>query len=169
MYDGILNVYKEPGYTSFDVVAKLRGILHQKKIGHTGTLDPQAEGVLVICLGKATKLCDILPDHDKEYVADLLLGVTTDTEDMTGTVLKRSAVTVTEEEVSRALLSFLGSYEQIPPMYSAIKVNGRKLYELAREGTIVERQPRPVTIYELEMMNIQLPRVTFRIRCSRRP
>ncbi len=167
MYDGILNVYKEPGYTSFDVVAKLRGILHQKKIGHTGTLDPQAEGVLVICLGKATKLCDILPDHDKEYVADLLLGVTTDTEDMTGTVLKRSAVTVTEEEVSRALLSFLGSYEQIPPMYSAIKVNGRKLYELAREGTIVERQPRPVTIYELEMMNIQLPRVTFRIRCSR--
>ena len=167
MYDGILNVYKEPGYTSFDVVAKLRGILHQKKIGHTGTLDPQAEGVLVICLGKATKLCDILPDHDKEYVADLLLGVTTDTEDMTGTVRKRSAVTVTEDEVSRRLLSFLGTYEQIPPMYSAIKVNGRKLYELAREGTVVERQPRPVTIRELEIMDIQLPRVTFRIRCSR--
>lgn len=167
MYDGILNVYKEPGFTSFDVVAKLRGILHQKKIGHTGTLDPQAEGVLVVCVGKATKLCDILPEHDKEYEAVLLLGVTTDTEDMTGKVLKQAEVTASSEEVQAVIQSFIGSYEQIPPMYSAIKVNGQKLYELAREGKAIERQPRPVTIYELEIRDIQLPRVVFRIKCSR--
>lgn len=167
MYDGILNVYKEPGFTSFDVVAKLRGILHQKKIGHTGTLDPQAEGVLVVCVGKATKLCDILPDHDKEYEATLLLGVTTDTEDMTGEVLKRSEVTVSNEVVQAVMQSFIGSYEQVPPMYSAIKVNGQKLYELAREGKVIERQPRPVRIYELEIKEIQLPRVVFGIKCSR--
>ena len=167
MYDGILNVYKEPGFTSFDVVAKLRGILHQKKIGHTGTLDPQAEGVLVVCVGKATKLCDILPDHDKEYEATLLLGVTTDTEDMTGEVQKRSDVTATEEEVQAVIQSFIGSYDQVPPMYSAIKINGQKLYELARQGKVVERQPRPVTIYELEIKDIRLPRVVFRIKCSR--
>lgn len=167
MYDGILNVYKEPGYTSFDVVAKLRGILHQKKIGHTGTLDPQAEGVLVICLGKATKLCDILPDHDKEYEATLLLGVTTDTEDTTGEVQKQSEVTVSEEAVQAVMESFVGSYEQVPPMYSAIKVNGQKLYELARQGKVVERQPRPVTIYTLDIIEMALPRVVFRIKCSR--
>lgn len=167
MYDGILNVYKEPGYTSFDVVAKLRGILRQKKIGHTGTLDPQAEGVLVICVGKATKLCDILPDHDKEYEATLLLGVTTDTEDMTGEVQSQCDVTVTEEEVQTVMRSFTGSYDQVPPMYSAIKVNGQKLYDLARQGKVVERQPRPVMIYELDIREIQLPRVVFRIKCSR--
>lgn len=167
MYDGILNVYKEAGFTSFDVVAKLRGILHQKKIGHTGTLDPQAEGVLVVCVGKATKLCDILPDHDKEYEATLLLGVTTDTEDTTGRILEQQPVEVTEAEVRAAILSFQGTYEQIPPMYSAIKINGRKLYELARQGEVVERQPRTVTIYDLEIMRIQLPKVVFRIKCSR--
>ncbi len=167
MYDGILNVYKEPGFTSFDVVAKLRGILHQKKIGHTGTLDPQAEGVLVICLGKATKLCDILPDHDKEYEATLLLGTTTDTEDTTGQILNQQEVSVTEEQVQEAILSFLGTYEQVPPMYSAIKVNGQKLYELARQGKVIERQPRPVTLYRLEILDVDLPRVVFRIQCSR--
>lgn len=167
MYDGILNVYKESGFTSFDVVAKLRGILHQKKIGHTGTLDPQAEGVLVVCLGKATKLCDVLPDHDKEYEATLLLGVTTDTEDTTGEILAQKDVTVTEEDVKAAIASFQGSYEQIPPMYSAIKVNGQKLYELARQGKVIERQPRPVTIYCLEIIELNLPRVVFRIQCSR--
>lgn len=167
MYDGILNVYKEPGYTSFDVVAKLRGILRQKKIGHTGTLDPQAEGVLVVCVGKATKLCDILPDHDKEYEATLLLGITTDTEDMTGEVQNQCDVTVTEKEVQAVIQSFAGSYEQVPPMYSAIKVNGQKLYELARQGKVIERQPRLVTIYELDIREIQLPRVVFRIKCSR--
>lgn len=167
MYDGIINVYKEPRFTSFDVVAKLRGILHQKKIGHTGTLDPQAEGVLVICLGKATKLCDILPDHDKEYEATLLLGTTTDTEDTTGQILSQQEVSVTEEQVQEAILSFLGTYEQVPPMYSAIKVNGQKLYELARQGKVIERQPRPVTLYRLEILDVDLPRVVFRIQCSR--
>lgn len=167
MYDGIINVYKEPGYTSFDVVAKLRGILHQKKIGHTGTLDPQAEGVLVVCLGKATRLCDILPDHDKEYEAVMLLGTTTDTEDMTGTVLTQMPVTVSEEAVRKTVGSFIGTYEQIPPMYSAIKVNGQKLYDLARRGQTVERKSRPVTLYTLEVLEIDLPRVRMRIRCSR--
>lgn len=170
MYNGIINVYKEAGYTSFDVVAKLRGILHQKKIGHTGTLDPAAEGVLVVCLGKATKLCDILPDHDKVYEATLLLGTTTDTEDTTGTVLRQQKVdetTYTREEVTAAVESFLGEYEQMPPMYSAIKVNGQKLYELARQGQTVERNPRLVTIYDLEIRKIELPRVVIRISCSR--
>ena len=167
MYDGVINVYKEPGYTSFDVVAKLRGILHQKKIGHTGTLDPQAEGVLVVCLGKATRLCDILPDHDKEYEAVLLLGTTTDTEDMTGTVLERKPVNVSEGAVREAVESYIGTYDQIPPMYSAIKVNGQKLYDLARQGQTVERKPRSVTIYTLEILEMDLPRVRLRIRCSR--
>lgn len=170
MYNGIMNVYKEAGYTSFDVVAKLRGILHQKKIGHTGTLDPEAEGVLVVCLGKATKLCDILPDHDKVYEVTLLLGTTTDTEDTSGTVLSRQKVdgtTYSKEEVTAAIKSFLGEYEQVPPMYSAIKVNGKKLYELARQGQIVERKPRLVTIYDLEIVDIELPRVVVRISCSR--
>lgn len=167
MYDGVINVYKESGYTSFDVVAKLRGILHQKKIGHTGTLDPQAEGVLVVCLGKATRLCDILPDHDKEYEAVLLLGTTTDTEDMTGTVLERKPVNVSEEAVREAVESYIGTYDQIPPMYSAIKVNGQKLYDLARQGQTVERKPRSVTIYTLEILEMDLPRVRLRIRCSR--
>ncbi len=167
MYDGIINVYKEPGYTSFDVVAKLRGILHQKKIGHTGTLDPQAEGVLVVCLGKATKLCDILPDHDKEYEAVLLLGTTTDTEDMDGTIISTHPVTVSEQSVKEAVEAYVGTYEQIPPMYSAIKINGKKLYELARQGQTVERTPRRVTIYRLEILGIDLPRVRLRIQCSR--
>lgn len=170
MYNGVINVYKEAGYTSFDVVAKLRGILHQKKIGHTGTLDPAAEGVLVVCLGKATKLCDIMPDHDKVYEATLLLGTTTDTEDTTGIVLSQQKVdetTYSTEEVTAAVESFLGAYRQIPPMYSAIKVNGQKLYELARQGETVERKPRLVTIYDLEIRKIELPRVVIRISCSR--
>lgn len=167
MYQGVINVYKEPGYTSFDVVAKLRGILGQKKIGHTGTLDPEAEGVLVVCLGRATKLCERLTDKDKSYVATLLLGVETDTEDMTGTVLRRHAVTVTEEEAVSTILSFVGAYEQIPPMYSAIKVNGKRLYELARKGIEVERVPRSVTIHKIEGIEVSLPTVTFRVTCSK--
>ena len=146
MYNGIINIYKEKGYTSHDVVAKLRGICKQKKIGHTGTLDPDAEGVLPVCLGKATKLCDLLTDKDKTYEACLLLGVETDTQDMTGRILKEQRVLVTEEEAEKAILSFLGEYEQIPPMYSALKVNGKKLYELAREGKTIERQAREIEI-----------------------
>lgn len=167
MLNGVIIVNKEKDFTSHDVVAKLRGILKQKKIGHTGTLDPQAEGVLPVCLGNATKLCDILTDKKKEYVATLLLGVTTDTQDMTGTVEKEAPVTADEAQVRRVVASFEGTYMQIPPMYSALKVNGKKLYELARQGKEVERQPRPVEIYELEILSMKLPEVTIRVLCSK--
>lgn len=167
MYDGIINVYKEKGYTSFDVVARLRGILKQKKIGHTGTLDPDAEGVLVVCLGKATKLCEMLTDKDKCYDAVLMLGRTTDTEDSSGKVLSETEVDVTEAEVLEAVLSFVGGYDQIPPMYSAIKVGGKKLYELARQGKEIEREPRHVEINEIEIKDINLPYVNFVISCSK--
>lgn len=165
--DGIINVYKEKGYTSHDVVAKMRGILRMKKIGHTGTLDPAAEGVLPVCLGRGTKLCDMLTDKSKTYRAVLLLGQETDTQDTTGEILKESPVEVTEEEVREAVMSFLGHYEQIPPMYSALKVGGKKLYELARAGKEVERQARPVEILEIQVEEIHLPRVTMTVSCSK--
>lgn len=167
MYHGIMNVYKEAGYTSHDVVAKMRGIFGQKKIGHTGTLDPDATGVLPVCLGAGTKLCDMLTDEDKEYVAELLLGVETDTQDMSGTVLAKREVTVTKAQVREAILHFQGTYEQVPPMYSALKVNGRKLYELAREGKEVERKARCVRINELEILKMQIPVVAIRAACSK--
>ena len=167
MINGIIIVNKETGFTSHDVVAKLRGICGQNKIGHTGTLDPAATGVLPVCLGSGTKLCDMLTDRDKEYVAELLLGVETDTQDTTGSVLRESPVTVTEEEVSRACLSFLGDYDQIPPMYSALKVDGKKLYELARAGKEVERKARRVRILELEILEMRLPVVKLRVVCSK--
>ena len=135
MIHGIINVYKEKGYTSHDVVAKLRGIVGQKKIGHTGTLDPDAEGVLPVCLGKATKVCELLTDKDKTYRAVLFLGQTTDTQDASGTVLETSDISnLNEAQVTEAVKSFVGEYAQIPPMYSALKVGGKKLYELARKG-----------------------------------
>lgn len=164
---GVINIYKEAGYTSHDVVAKLRGIFRQKKIGHTGTLDPQAQGVLPVCLGKATKLCDLLADHDKEYEAVLRLGVTTDTQDMEGTILKEEPVQVSEEEIRTCILSFQGDQMQVPPMYSALKVNGKKLYELAREGKVVERKARPVTFHQIEILWIDLPKVKIRVNCSK--
>ena len=151
MYNGVINIYKEKGFTSHDVVAKMRGILKQKKIGHTGTLDPDAEGVLPVCLGSATKLCDLLTDKEKEYEAVMRLGVVTDTQDLSGTVLKETPVTVSSEETLAAINSFVGEYGQIPPMYSALKVDGKKLYELARQGKEVERKPRQITIYEIEI------------------
>lgn len=167
MLSGIINVYKEKGYTSFDVVAKLRGILKTKKIGHTGTLDPDAEGVLPVCLGKATKVCDLLTDKDKEYEAVMLLGIMTDTEDITGRILEQKEVVVTEEEVRAAILNFVGDYMQVPPMYSALKVNGKKLCDLAREGITVERAARPVKILGIEIMSMELPRVRMRVHCSK--
>ena len=140
MYHGVLRIYKEKGYTSHDVVGKLRGILKQKKIGHTGTLDPDAEGVLPVCLGSATKLCDMLTDSDKTYETICKLGIETDTQDLSGTVLKTSDTGfVTEEQIRSAIREFIGDYEQVPPMYSALKVNGKKLYEYAREGIEIER------------------------------
>lgn len=167
MLDGIIIVYKEPGFTSNDVVAKMRGICRQKKIGHTGTLDPAATGVLPLCLGTGTKLCDMLTDKDKEYVAELLLGVTTDTQDVTGKVLAEREVPFSEEDMRAAIMSFLGKYDQIPPMYSALKVNGKKLYELAREGKEIERKPRRVEILELEILEMKLPVIRLRIQCTK--
>ena len=171
MCNGIINVYKERGFTSHDVVAKLRGICKMKKIGHTGTLDPEAVGVLPVCFGSGTKLCDMLTDWDKEYIAVLRLGVTTDTQDMTGQVLSRCGdeelEALREEQVRDAVMEFVGDYNQIPPMYSALKVGGKKLYELARAGKEVERKPRRVRIEEIEIQSVELPLVTFRIVCSK--
>lgn len=168
MLCGIINVYKEKGYTSHDVVAKLRGITGQKKIGHTGTLDPDAEGVLPVCFGKATKVSDLLTDKDKTYRAVLLLGLTTDTQDVSGTVLERRPVdALCEEEAERVILGFAGMYEQIPPMYSALKVNGKKLYELAREGKTVERKARTVQIHDIRIIRMELPRVEIEVSCSK--
>ena len=168
MIHGVINVYKEQGFTSHDVVAKLRGIVGQKKIGHTGTLDPDAVGVLPVCLGRATKLCDMLTDKDKVYEAVMLLGVETDTQDTTGQILKSSETDeLTEEQVRAAVLDFVGDYNQVPPMYSALKINGKKLYELAREGKTVERAARRVQIFDIEILSIALPRVTMKVHCSK--
>ena len=167
MIDGIINVYKESGYTSHDVVAKLRGILKQKKIGHTGTLDPEAQGVLPVCLGKATKVCDLLTDRRKTYQAVMVLGVSTDTQDMTGTVIEERPVTCSESDVRTCIRRFVGDQEQIPPMYSALKVNGKKLYELARQGIEVERRSRRITVYEISIEQVSLPEVVMTVTCSK--
>ncbi|MBY0758603.1 MULTISPECIES: tRNA pseudouridine(55) synthase TruB [Sellimonas] len=168
MIDGIINVRKEKGFTSHDVVAKLRGITRQKKIGHTGTLDPDATGVLPVCFGKATKLCDMLTEKEKAYEAVLLLGKTTDTQDISGEVKKECSVEgITQDQVRETILSFVGEYDQIPPMYSALKVNGKKLYELAREGVEIERKPRKIQIHRIEIREINLPEVRFEVWCSK--
>lgn len=167
MINGFLNIYKEQGYTSFDVVAKLRGILKQKKIGHTGTLDPMAEGVLLVCLGNATKMCELLTEKNKSYTCTMLLGSTSDTEDASGVVEKVTDCYPGESEVAQAVMGFVGDYMQIPPMYSAIKVNGKKLYELARQGQVIDRAPRPVTIHSIDIKKLELPRVTFDVVCSK--
>lgn len=165
--DGVLIVRKEKGFTSHDVVAKLRGILRMKKIGHTGTLDPEAEGVLPVVLGKATKLVELLTEKEKTYEVVMRLGLETDTQDMTGTVLQTFPVSVTEEQVIKAAESFLGERQQIPPMYSAIKVNGKKLYELAREGKAVERKARNVHFYEIKVLETALPEIRMTVTCSK--
>ena len=171
VYNGLLNVYKEPGYTSNDVVAKLRGILHQRKIGHTGTLDPDAVGVLVVCLGNGTRLCDMLTEHTKEYIAVCRLGVITDTQDMSGTILQEQQVNVTTEQLHAAVMAFVGDYDQIPPMYSAIKIGGRKLYDLAREGKEIERQPRRIHIDAIAVLDTSLLQsehiFTMEVKCSK--
>ena len=182
MHHGMLTVYKEAGYTSSDAVARLRGILRMRKIGHTGTLDPDAVGVLPMCLGNATRICELIADREKEYVAVMRLGVLTDTQDMSGEILKE----IPEEDIPAILLkspsdqaddsihrirqaaaSFTGDIDQIPPMYSAIKVNGKRLYDMARKGITVERKPRRITIYALDIEKVELPLVTMRVRCSK--
>ena len=149
-------------------MAKLRGIVGQKKIGHTGTLDPDAEGVLPVCLGRATKVCDMLTEKDKTYEAVLLLGKETDTQDISGTVLRVGETEgLTQEQVKDCVMSFVGEYDQIPPMYSALKVNGKKLYELAREGKTIERKSRKVEIKEIRILEMALPRVRMEVSCSK--
>ena len=168
MIHGIINVYKEKGFTSHDVVNKLRGIAGQKKIGHTGTLDPDAEGVLPVCLGRGTKLCDLLTDKEKAYRAVLLLGKSTDTQDITGTVLEtKSTECLTEDKVREAVMSFQGEYQQVPPMYSALKVNGQKLCDIARSGRTIERKARTVLIKEIKIRTMDLPRVEMDVTCSK--
>lgn len=170
--EGILAVYKPAGFTSHDVVAKVRRILRMKRIGHTGTLDPQVTGVLPLCLGKATRVVEYMQELPKEYQATLRLGMASDTEDLTGQIIEQvDEVSITKEQLEEVLRSFHGIISQVPPMYSAVKVDGKRLYELAREGKTVERKSREVTIYEIEMTDIRLdgpyPELSFRVLCSK--
>lgn len=170
--NGMIVIRKETGYTSNDVVARLRGILHMRKMGHTGTLDPDVVGVLPVCLGMGTKLVDLIADRDKEYECVMRLGVRTDTQDMTGQVLEQLSEHDLEErlsgqDIAAACASFVGGYDQVPPMYSAVWVNGQRLYDLARKGQVVERKARPVMIHDLTITDMQLPLVTFRVTVSK--
>lgn len=167
--NGIINVYKERGYTSHDVVAKLRGIFHQKRIGHTGTLDPEAVGVLPVCLGSATKVCEFLTDKSKTYEARVRLGVVTDTQDMTGKVLVEKPVQISQEDIQQIVSGFVGECWQTPPMYSAVKVNGKRLYELARQGMEVERKKRKITVHSCEIREFfpETSEFTMEVECSK--
>ncbi len=166
--DGILNVCKEPGWTSHDVVAHLRGMLGKRRVGHAGTLDPAATGVLPVLIGKGTRIAEFLVEWDKEYRAVLRLGEKTDTQDATGTVgEKRSTQAVTQADIRKAVSRFQGPIQQIPPMYSAVKVKGVPLHKAARAGRTVERQPREVTIRELEVLGITGDDVSLRVVCSK--
>ena len=176
MLNGIINVYKEVGFTSRDAVSKLTGILRQRKIGHTGTLDPAAEGVLPMCIGKATKLCELLTDHRKQYIAEIKFGIATDTEDVTGEIIEETSFSddwyeekLTEDNLSKVISGFIGRQLQTPPMYSAKRVGGKRLYELAREGKVIERKPCEITIYSIEIKNIDVSRreATIVVDCSK--
>lgn len=166
--DGVFNINKPHGLTSHDVVDRVRRITGVRRVGHTGTLDPAAVGVLPVCVGRATKVVQFLIACDKEYRATMELGVVTDTQDGAGKVLeRRDASAVTEDQVRRVAAEFTGDLEQIPPMVSAVRVQGRRLYQLARKGYEVERAPRRVRILELEILKVEVPRVGFRVVCSK--
>ena len=167
--DGIICVNKPSDWTSFDVVAKVRGMARTKKVGHAGTLDPMATGVLPLFLGNATKVCDILPNDDKGYQAVFRLGMTTDTQDITGEILRQRESAVTKEQLLSVLPRFTGEIRQIPPMYSAVRVNGRRLYDIARSGEQVERKARAAVIYEIRILDFSEERqeVSAEIRCSK--
>lgn len=164
---GVINVYKPTGITSFDVVRKIKKLSRQKKVGHCGTLDPEASGVLPICIGRATKAIEFIMEDFKIYEAQVKLGVVTDTYDREGKVLEENNVNVSEEKVVEVINSFIGEIQQVPPMYSALKHNGKKLYELARQGIEIERAPRKVTIYNIEIINIDMPIVKILVKCSK--
>lgn len=166
--DGVLNVNKPAGLTSHDVVAEVRTLLRESKVGHAGTLDPAATGVLPLLIGRGTRIAEYLLDWDKEYRAVLRLGATTDTQDATGvTLTTHSLEGLTEKRIREAVARFQGQLKQIPPMYSAVKVGGVPLYRAARAGRIVEREPREVTIYEIEVLDVRVPDVSLRVRCSK--
>ena len=165
--NGIIVINKEKGFTSHDVVAKMRRILGTRKIGHTGTLDPEAAGVLPVCIGKATKVCDMILNSDKEYIAEIKFGITTDTQDIFGNILEEKSVLLSKGEIENAVMSFEGEIEQIPPMYSAIKVGGKKLCDLARKGIEVERKPRKICIYEINILSITEDSFTIDVKCSK--
>lgn len=167
--NGILNINKPEGWTSQDVVAKLRGRLHIRRVGHTGTLDPMATGVLPVCFGKATRIIEYYDDDFKTYEAEMKLGMVTDTLDITGTVLETKPVDVSEEDVIQAIDSFRGWITQIPPKYSALKVNGKPLYKYAREGVEVEIKSRKIYVADIQAMEVNLGenRILFRVTCSK--
>lgn len=171
-WEGVLPINKPAGWTSHDVVAKVRRLLRIRRVGHTGTLDPGATGVLPLCLGRATRLAEYIQDHPKEYVAELTIGYATDTLDAFGTVTERAGrIEVDEAGIRQTVARFAGEIEQLPPMYSAVRHEGRRLYELAREGFEVERKPRRVTIHRIETEQIELtgeyPVVRLRVLCSK--
>lgn len=165
--NGIINLYKPSGITSFEAVSKIKKISGEKKVGHTGTLDPLASGVLPICIGKATKLVDYIMQGEKIYKVKMKLGEETDTYDKEGEIISKSSAPCDSNEIIDAIMSFRGEIMQIPPMYSALKVNGKRLYELARMGIEVERKARKINIYDIDIQDIDIPFVTFTVRCSK--
>lgn len=170
--DGVLAIWKAEGWTSHDVVARARRLLGMKRIGHTGTLDPMVTGVLPLCLGRSTRVVEYVQERPKAYEATILLGIATDTEDISGEVIEKAEVTnITVDQVRQVLQSFVGEIDQVPPMFSAVKVDGKRLYELAREGKTVERKSRKVTIYDIELLshdlNSEEPSFRFSVQCSK--
>ncbi|MBN7572608.1 tRNA pseudouridine(55) synthase TruB [Clostridium sp. 2-1] len=166
--NGVLNIFKNKGMTSFDVVRKIKFLANEKKVGHTGTLDPEATGVLPVCLGKATKTIDYIMNSNKVYEVKFLLGVKTTTYDLEGEILEKNEIDhIKSDEVSEVALSFIGEYDQVPPMYSALKKNGVRLYDLARKGIEVEREARKVRIFNISDLKIELPYVYMKVACSK--
>lgn len=166
--NGVLNVFKNKGMSSFDVVRKIKFLANEKKVGHTGTLDPEATGVLPVCIGKATKTIDYIMNSNKGYEVKFQLGIKTTTYDLEGEIIERNETNhLTEEEVLEAVLSFAGEYDQVPPMYSALKKNGVRLYDLARQGIEVEREARRVNIFNISDLKIELPYVSMKVACSK--
>lgn len=168
MMDGVINIYKPKGITSFDAVYKIKKLLNTGKVGHAGTLDPMATGVLPVCVGKATKIIDYIMRNEKTYGVTLKLGIVTDTYDLEGKIIEeKECLSISDSLILDTINSFVGIQKQIPPMYSAIKVNGKKLYELARKGITIEREAREITIYSIDNILINKPSISFDVKCSK--
>lgn len=166
--NGVINIFKNKGMSSFDVVRKVKFLANEKKVGHTGTLDPEATGVLPVCIGRATKIIDYIMTSSKGYEVKFILGVKTTTYDLEGEVTERNEINhLVDDEVLKVILSFIGEYDQIPPMYSALKKNGVRLYDLARQGIEIEREARKITIFNISNIKIDLPYVSMKVSCSK--